>query len=81
MRIIRHLPNLFPTGVTLMPDGVTIVGVTTFTPLCGVDSVVIDGDPAVEIFCVAAAAAAKAAIPVICPPVDTDTGVFYEENN
>ena len=50
-----------------MPDGVTMVGVTTFTPE---DAVVAVPGWFVVIFCVAAAAAARAAMPLICPCPD-----------
>lgn len=53
-----------------MPDGVTMVGLTTRTP--GV-AVGVLGVTVVVIFCVAAAAAARAAIPLICPPLPVTT--------
>ena len=62
--MLKNLLILLLTGVTLIPEGVTIVGVTTFTPGWAVDRVVIEGAE-VTIFFVAAAAAANAAIPVI----------------
>ena len=80
MTLVRHCINaiqmlcvcwvyslpLFPTtGVTLMPDGVTMVGVTTLIPpACVALGVLV---VVVLILDVAAAAAANAAIPVICP--------------
>jgi hypothetical protein len=58
-----HVPVLIPgrpaTGVTFTPDGVTIVGLTTFMPAPpGVPPATV-----VLIFWVAAAAAASAAMP------------------
>ena len=49
------------TGVTLMPDDVTMVGVTTLMPVAGRAGV----PTVVTIFCSAAAAAASAAMPLI----------------
>ena len=65
------LPGLEPTGVTLMPLGVTMVGVTTLMPDTGVVVVLpvratcVPPGEVVVIFCVAAAAAARAAMPLI----------------
>ena len=57
----KYIPGLTPTGVTLIPPGATTDGVTTL---------IAGTDPLVVILGVAAAAAARAAIPVICPPTE-----------
>lgn len=66
IHVCMNLPVILPgIGDTLTPVGVTMVGVTTLMPDIAVELLigVLMGVPG--IFCVAAAAAARAAIPVI----------------